>query len=72
MNPLYQKMNPQNQLLSQIKSNPVGFLQQRGVNIPQGMNNSDDIINYLMRSGKITQAQYNNAVQRASLLKHSC
>jgi len=61
--------NPQMQMLNQIKSNPVAFLSQRGVNIPQGMNDSNDIINYLMKTGKISQAQYNAAVSKAQMFK---
>lgn len=29
--------------------------------IPNGMKNSDQIINYLLQNGKITQQQYNQA-----------
>ena len=69
MNPLFQKMNPQIQMLNQIKSNPGSFLKQRGINIPQGMNNPNDIIDYLMKTGKVTQAQYNAAVNKAQMFK---
>ena len=69
MNPLFQKMNPQTQMLNQIKSNPMAFLQQRGISIPQGMNNPNDIINYLMKTGKVSQAQYNAAVNKAQMFK---
>jgi hypothetical protein len=40
-------------LLQQIKANPAGFLKQANINIPNGMNNPDQIINYLMQSGQI-------------------
>jgi len=56
-------------MLNQIKSNPGSFLKQRGINIPQGMNNPNDIIDYLMKTGKITQAQYNAAVNKAQMFK---
>ena len=29
--------------------------------LPEGLTNGDDIINYLLRTNKITQEQYNNA-----------
>lgn len=69
MNPLYQKMNNNNPLgmLNQIKSNPVGFLTQRGLNVPQGMNNPNDIIQHLMRTGQLSQERYNAAVNKAQM-----
>ena len=67
MNPLFQKMNPQTKMLNQLKNNPVAFLQQRGINIPQGMTNPNDILTYLMQTGKVSQAQYNAAVNKAQL-----
>lgn len=75
MNPLYQQMNqnkpseaPNNndlgQRLSQIKSDPVGYLAERGAKIPQGMNNPFDIINYLMNTKQITPQRYNQVLKR--------
>lgn len=69
MNPLYQQMNqnkpsetPNNnnlwQMLNQIKSDPVGFLAERGAKVPEGMNNPFDIINYLMNTKQITPQRY--------------
>lgn len=59
MNPL-QMMNTVNQL----KSNPMSILGQFGV--PQNISNDPQaIIQNLMNSGKISQQQYNNAMQMA-------
>ena len=69
MNPLFQKMNPQTKMLNQLKNNLVAFLQQRGINIPQGMTNPNDILTYLMQTGKVSQAQYNAAVNKAQMFK---
>ena len=62
--------NPMNimQMISQIKSNPAAVLGQR-FNIPQNMNNPNDIIQHLMNTGQVTQAQYNNAIQMAKQFK---
>ena len=70
MNPLYQQMNQNNPLsmLNDIKRNPSQFLATRGVNIPQGMNNPNDILNHLMSTGKVSQGQYNKAVSMAQML----
>lgn len=58
--------NPMNimQMISQIKSNPAAVLSQR-FNIPQNMNNPNDIIQHLMNTGQISQQQYNAANQAA-------
>ena len=71
MNPLYQMMNQNNPLamLDQIKKNPYEFLTSKGVNIPQGMNNPNQIIQHHMNTGQISQAQYNKAANMARMLK---
>jgi hypothetical protein len=41
--------------------NPMQMLLQRRINIPQGINGPGQIINYMMQSGQMSQADYNNA-----------
>ena len=54
------------QMLSQIKSNPVQFLLQRRLNIPQNIGNDPNaILQYLVSTGQISQQQLNNAYQMA-------
>lgn len=64
-NPLFQ-----NQLMSQFqqfKSNPMSFLLQRNVNIPQQyLNNPEDAVKYLMNNGQMSQEQYNQISQIAN------
>lgn len=64
-------MNNTIQLMMQFRQfmqNPQQFMKQRG--IPEGMFQSpNDAINWLMRNGKINQAQYNQAAQAANELK---
>lgn len=57
-------INPM-QMLSQLKSNPLGLLRQAGFNVPGNMNNPQDIIQHLMNSGQISQQQLNQAQQMA-------
>lgn len=72
MNPLFNALggmasgglNPMAMLL-QLKSNPLGFLRQKGFNVPDNLNNPNDIIQHLMNTGQINQAQYNQARQMA-------
>lgn len=54
-------------MLNQIKSNPVAFLTQKGLNVPEGMNNPNDIIQHLMKTGQVSQAQYNKAMSMAQM-----
>lgn len=63
-----------NQLMSQFqqfKSNPMSFLLQRNVNIPQQyLNNPEEAVKYLMNNGQMSQEQYNQISQIAnSILK---
>ena len=52
------------QLLPNLKSNPMAMLGQFGV--PQNISNDPQaIIQNLMNNGRITQDQYNNAMQIA-------
>lgn len=66
-NPLFQ-----NQLANQFqqfKSNPMSFLLQRNVNIPQQYaNNPKEAVQYLLNNGSMTQEQYNQISKMASQL----
>ena len=53
--------NPQfiAQQLQQFRSNPLGFMAQKGLNIPQQFaNDPAGAVQYLMNDGKLTQEQY--------------
>jgi len=50
------------QILSQFKQNPMAMLSQR-FNIPQNLNNPNDIIQHLLNTGQVSQQQVNNAMQ---------
>lgn len=52
-------------ILQQLRSNPLGFLRQRGFNVPDNINDPNAIIQHLMNSGQISQNQYNQARQMA-------
>jgi hypothetical protein len=51
------------QLLQQIKANPAQMLQQRGLNIPAGMNDPNQIINHLIQSGQVPQNRLTQIMQ---------
>lgn len=50
------------QMYSQFKGNPMAMLSRR-FNIPQNLNNPQDIIQHLLNSGQISQEQVNQAMQ---------
>ena len=61
-------INPQMfTMLQQLKANPVQFLLQRRLNLPQNIsvNDPNAILNYLVSSGQISQERINNAYQMA-------
>ena len=53
------------QMISQFKSNPMAMLTKR-FNIPQDMNDPNAIIQHLLNSGQVTQAQVNRVMQMAN------
>ena len=63
-------MNPMmNNVLSQMKRNPMQFLTQKGFNIPQNMNDPNAIIQYLMNTGQVSQTQYDQAMRTINQFK---
>ena len=68
-NPFFNAMGGGNnimQMVQQIKSNPIQFLMQRRMNIPQNIGNDPQaILNHLIATGQISQQQVNSAYQAA-------
>ena len=62
------QMNPM-QMLSQIKQNPAAVLKQAGLNIPQGMNNPQQIIQHLLQTGQVGNGRYQQALQMISQMR---
>lgn len=61
-------MNPM-QMIQQLKTNPIQFLQRAGFNVPSNLNSPNDIIQHLMNSGQVSQDAYNKARQMAAQFK---
>lgn len=52
--------------LQALRQNPMQFLMQKRFNVPQNIaNDPNAIIQHLMNTGQISQAQYNQAAQMA-------
>ncbi len=59
-------MTPNNNILGMfnaLMNNPVQFLMQRGLNLPQNMTDPQQIVQHLLNSGQISQDQVNQAMQ---------
>ena len=62
--PLYQQFQPQNNMLNmlaQFKQNPLAAVSQK-YNIPQGMNDPNQILQYLLNTKQVSQDQINRAM----------
>ena len=55
----------QQQLFQSFRSDPVGFMKDHGINIPQGVNMQDPgaILNSLMQTGQIQNQIYQQGLQ---------
>lgn len=69
MNPLMGGMGGMNiiQMLTQLKNNPLQLLQKAGFNVPNNINNPQEMIQHLLNSGQVSQAQLNQAQQQAQM-----
>ena len=61
MNP-FMVTRPQGQknpmeLMQQLRQNPSAILKQAGYNVPENLNNPQQIINHLLSSGQVTNAR---------------
>ena len=57
------------QLISQIRQNPAGMLQQAGLNIPSGMNDPQQILQHLLNSGQVPQQRYQQIMQMVNMFR---
>lgn len=71
-NPFFNAMSGGNNILNmyqQFRANPMQFLVDHKINIPQNAQSDPNaIINYLLQTGQLTQAQINGAYQAAQQL----
>lgn len=50
-------------MLNGLMSNPVSMLMQKGFNIPQNLNDPQQIVQHLLNTGQISQDQVNKAME---------
>ena len=49
--------------LQQIRMDPAAVLRQRGLNIPAGMTNPQQIVQHLVQSGQVSNARLQQVMQ---------
>lgn len=57
-----QQMNPM-QAMQQLRNNPVAMLRQRGMNVPDGMTDPQQIVQHLVNSGQIPNSRLQQILQ---------
>lgn len=64
------QMNPMQmgQMLQSLRNNPLSFLASKGFNVPQGINNPQQMVNHLVNSGQVNQNAINQAMQMANMM----
>lgn len=51
--------------MRQLQQNPSDMLKRAGLNVPNGMNNPQQIVNHLLQSGQVPQNRLTMAMQMA-------
>lgn len=51
------------QAIAQLQGDPIGVLQQIGLNIPQGMTNPQQIVQHLVQTGQVSHGRFAQAMQ---------
>lgn len=55
-------------IFQMMNQNPMQLLMQK-FNIPQGLQNPQEIVNHLVKTGQVTQEQVNKAMQMSQMFK---
>lgn len=69
---VYDSLNAQpnqQQALSQLKANPQSVLSKAGLNIPNGMNDPQAIINHLLQSGQVSNPRLQMAQRMIGMMR---
>ena len=62
-------MNNPLQMLQMLQANPAQILRRMGLSIPDGVTGPQQIVEYLARTGQVSQDRLNQAQQMASQLR---
>lgn len=62
-------MNNMLQMLQMLQANPAQILRRMGLSIPDGVTGPQQIVEYLARTGQVSQDRLNQAQQMAAQLR---
>lgn len=66
---LFNQLGNQPNMMNQLRANPAAMLKQRGLNIPEGMNDPQQIINHLIQTGQINNSRLQMAQQMMAQMR---
>jgi hypothetical protein len=66
---LFNQLGNQPNMMNQLRANPAAMLKQRGLNIPEGMNDPQQIINHLLQTGQINNSRLQMAQQMMAQMR---
>jgi hypothetical protein len=66
---LFNQLGNQPNVMNQLRANPAAMLKQRGLNIPDGMNDPQQIINHLLQTGQINNSRLQMAQQMMAQMR---
>ena len=55
------------QMMQQLRQNPAQMMKQAGYNVPDGMNNPQQIVQHLMQSGQLSTGRLSQLQQMAKM-----
>lgn len=66
---LFNQLGNQPNMMNQLRANPAAILKQRGLNIPDGMTDPQQIINHLIQTGQINNSRLQMAQQMMAQMR---
>lgn len=66
---LFNQLGNQPNMMNQLRANPAAILKQRGLNIPDGMTDPQQIINHLLQTGQINNSRLQMAQQMMAQMR---
>lgn len=66
---LFNQLGNQPNMMNQLRANPAAMLKQRGLNIPDGMTDPQQIINHLIQTGQINNSRLQMAQQMMAQMR---
>lgn len=66
---IFESLNQTQPTVDQLKKDPSSVLHRAGLNVPAGMNDPQQIINYLLQSGQINNPRLQMAQKMMGMIR---